>query len=93
MKKNGMLILAQVDHLTGEELGYAIDQIIARGAENVYVLPGITKKSRSGCLLLLDIDPAKEADWASFLAEEFSIFGYHQIQTCHYCTPQTLKCV
>lgn len=79
-----MLLLAQADHLTGEEIGYAVEQIMHRGAENVYVIPGITKKSRAGCLLLIDINPNDEKDWAVFLAEEFSIYGYHQIRTTHY---------
>ena len=81
-----MLILAQVDHLTGEELGFAVDQIVSWGANNVYVFPGITKKNRSGCVLLIDIDPGNETDWARLLAEELSIYGYHRILTSHYCS-------
>ncbi len=86
MKKNGTLILAQVDHLTGEELGFAIDQIVSWGAHNVYVFPGITKKNRSGCVLLIDIDPNEETKWAKLLAEELSIYGYHRILSSHYCS-------
>jgi uncharacterized protein (DUF111 family) len=86
MKTDGMLILAHVDHLTGEEIGYAIDQIMSWGANNVYAFPGITKKSRSGCVLLADIDPDKEAGLAQRMAEELSIYGYHRILTSHYCS-------
>jgi hypothetical protein len=84
MKKRGMLLLAQADHLTGEEIGYAVEQIMSRGAENVYVIPGITKKNRTGCLLLIDINPNDGKDWALFLAEEFCVYGYHHIRTTHY---------
>ncbi|RJP70307.1 MAG: DUF111 family protein [Candidatus Abyssobacteria bacterium SURF_17] len=86
MKKDGVLILAQVDHLTGEELGFAIDQIMRWGANNVYVFPGITKKGRSGCVLLIDINPDNEPEWARLLAEELSIYGYHRVLTSHYCS-------
>lgn len=85
MKKAGTLILAQGDHLTGEEVGFAVDQIVSWGANNVYVFPGITKKNRTGCVLLIDIDPDKETEWARLLAEELSIYGYHRILTSHYC--------
>lgn len=82
-----MLILAQVDHLTGEEVGFAIDQIMRWGANNVYAFPGITKKNRTGCVLLLDIDPNEEKKWTDRLAREFSIYGYHRILSSHYCSP------
>jgi uncharacterized protein (DUF111 family) len=86
MKKDGMLILAQVDHLTGEELGFAIDQIMRWGARNVHALPGTTKRNRPSCVLLIDIDPDDEAKWARLLAEELSVYGYHRILTSHYCS-------
>lgn len=86
MEKNGMLILAQADHLTGEEIGFAMDQIMEWGAYNVYSFPGITKKNRTGCVLLIDIDPKVESKWSRLLAEQLSIFGYHQILTSHFCS-------
>ena len=86
MKNNGLLILAQADHLTGEELGFAIERIMVWGANNVYAFPGTTKKNRPGCLLLIDINPAKESKWIKLLAEELAIYGYHRILTSHYCS-------
>ena len=79
MKNNGLLILAQADHLTGEELGFAIERIMVWGANNVYAFPGTTKKNRPGCLLLIDINPAKESKWIKLMAEELPfmvITGY-----------------
>ena len=46
MKNNGLLILAQADHLTGEKLGFATERIMIWGANNVYAFPGTTKKNR-----------------------------------------------
>ncbi|MBI4830658.1 MAG: DUF111 family protein [Candidatus Lindowbacteria bacterium] len=91
MEQGGLLILAQADHLTGEEMGFAIDQILAWGAYNVYAFPGITKKNRSGCVLLIDADPAKEADLGRLLAAELAIYGYHRILTSHYCSECRLQ--
>jgi len=93
MKKDGMLILAQVDHLTGEEIGFAIDQIMDWGANNVYAFPGITKKNRTGCVLLIDVNPDEEKEWTHRLAKDFSIYGYHRILSSHYCSPcRTQSC-
>jgi uncharacterized protein (DUF111 family) len=85
MEHPGMLILAQADHLTGEEIGFAIDQIMSEGANNVYYFPGITKNGRPGCVLLIDINKDEEGKWSRLLAEHLGIFGFHRIQTTHYC--------
>ena len=93
MKKDGILILAQADHLTGEEIGFAIDEIMNWGANNVYAFPGITKKNRTGCVLMIDVKPDEEEEWTRRLAEEFSIYGYHRILSSHYCLPcRTQSC-
>jgi len=93
MEISGILILAQADHLTGEEIGFAIDEIMNWGANNVYAFPGITKKNRTGCALLIDIDREKEHEWAHRLAEEFSIYGYHRIVSSHYCSPARIQAI
>jgi hypothetical protein len=55
------------------------------GANNVYCFPGITKRNRSGCIFLIDIHPDKEHELSHYLAEHLGIYGYHRIQTAHYC--------
>jgi len=43
-----------VDHLTGEEIGYLFDVLLKKGALDVFFLPGIMKKNRpSGILKVL----------------------------------------
>jgi uncharacterized protein (DUF111 family) len=83
-EKKGLLILAQVDHLSGEDMACALDQILRRGAYNAHIIPGFTKKNRASFLLLIDIEPDSETKWANFLAEEYGIYGYQQLKTSHY---------
>lgn len=84
--KKGLLILAQVDHLCGEDMACALEQILRRGAYNAHIIPGFTKKNRTSFLLLIDIEPNSEAAWANFLAEEYGIYGYQLVKTSHFHT-------
>jgi len=83
MEKQSRLILAQVDHASGEVLGFAVERIMECGARNVQLIPTITKKNRPGHILLVDAEAAKEEDIAEFLVKELSVSGYHRIDTTH----------
>lgn len=45
------VIETNLDHLSGEELGYLFDKLIAEGANDVLIIPIIMKKNRPGHLL------------------------------------------
>ena len=45
------VIETNIDHLTGEEIGYLFDKLLAAGASDVSVTPIIMKKNRQGSLL------------------------------------------
>lgn len=83
MEKKAHLLLAQVDHASGEVLGYAVERIMARGARNVQLIPTITKKNRPGHILLIDADTSREAAIAEFMVKELKVTGYHRIDTGH----------
>ena len=84
MKKKSQLLLFQVDHLSGEEIGYLIDQVHIWGAKNVHAIPTVTKKGRPGYILLVDTGDQRKATLDKRMAMEFGLFGYHQIQTIHW---------
>lgn len=75
--------MAQVDHATGEVLGFAIERIMERGAHNVQLIPTITKKNRPGHILLIDTEAGREAAIADFLVLELKVTGYHRVDTTH----------
>jgi pyridinium-3,5-bisthiocarboxylic acid mononucleotide nickel chelatase len=82
--KNAQLVLFQIDHLCGEEIGFLIDRLYAWGAHNAHAIPTVTKKGRPGYIILVDIGDQKEITLAEALAMEFGLFGYHRIQTVHW---------
>lgn len=79
----GKVILAQVDHVSGETLGFALDRLFELGAKNVQLLQSMTKKNRPGYLLFIDLPPDKLEPIAFFLAKELGIWGYHLMETEH----------
>lgn len=83
MVKKAHLIFAQIDHVSGEITGFAIGKIMELGANNVQLIPTITKKNRPGYIIIIDTDAKHEKDIAKFLARELKISGYHRIGTNH----------
>lgn len=83
MQKEGLLILCQVDHLNGEEIGWMFDSLALPGVRNRTLLPTLTKKGRAGHLLMLDIEPDVEKEVASLLFECLAIHGYHRVESTH----------
>ena len=45
------VIETNIDHLTGEEIGYLFDKLLSKGASDVSITPIIMKKNRQGSLL------------------------------------------
>lgn len=71
-KERIWVLETNLDHLTGEELGVAIQEIMAAGALDVLYVPGVMKKNRPGGLL------QALADEAGLAAVETAVFR----QTC-----------
>jgi uncharacterized protein (DUF111 family) len=83
MQTEGLLLLCQVDHLSGEEIGWMFDSLAIPGVRNRSLVPTLTKKGRVGHLLILDIDPAVEEEIAKLLFECLAIHGYHRMASTH----------
>jgi hypothetical protein len=83
-EKNGLLLVFQIDHLSGEEAGWVLESETISGLHNRQLIPTITKKGRPGYLLLLDIDPAQEEKVVQALTEHLPVFGYHSVSTHHF---------
>lgn len=83
MVKEGVLILVQLDRLTGEEIGWMLETLSIPGVRNRNLIPSLTKKGRMGYLLLIDAEPDAEDEVGRFLMENLDTYGYHRIKTEH----------
>ncbi len=79
----GKLVLVQLDHVSGETMGFAINRLSELGAKNVQLLQSITKKNRPGYVLLIDLPADKLSMVSLFLAQELGIWGYHVMDSEH----------
>ena len=93
MEKNGTILLVQLDHLSGEDLGWALEALDYPGIRNRNLIPTFTKKGRMGYLLLLDIEPEAESNIGRCLLNSFTTHGYHRIETRHVHRDTAIRCV
>ncbi len=95
MEKPGLLMLVQLDHLTGEDIGWAMKANGLPGIRNRNLISTLTKKGRMGHLLILDVDPEAEEQVGEFLLNSLTTHGYHRIETqhVHYRTVMRKVCV
>ena len=78
-----MLLLVNVDDVSGEVIPYVIAGLMERGAESVHVVPALTKKGRTEHLFLVDT-PKKQVELlAGFLATELGVLGVRVFEPQH----------
>jgi uncharacterized protein (TIGR00299 family) protein len=72
----------QLDTATGEQIGWLLDELLARGATDAFAAPVTMKKGRPGVLLTVLADDARARGLETFLLEESSTLGVrrHRVQ-------------
>lgn len=72
----------QLDTATGEQVGWLLDELLARGAVDAFALPATMKKGRPGVLLVALADDARAPALEALLLEESSTLGVrrHRVQ-------------
>ncbi|HET90577.1 MAG TPA: DUF111 family protein [Chloroflexi bacterium] len=78
-----MLLLVNVDDLSGEAIPYVIDGLTARGAMAVHVVQTLTKKGRAGFLLFIDAPAEQIETLGAFLAAEIGTLGLRAFEPRH----------
>jgi len=78
-----MLLLSNVDDISGELIPHAIDGLMARGASSVHVVQAITKKGRLEFLFFVDAEQEYIESLASYLALELGTLGVRVFDPDH----------
>ena len=82
-EKEGVVLLVQTDHLSGEDIGTAIAALYSAGAFNVQVIPTVTKKNRPGHLFVVDCLAAGLPAVEDAILDELESTGWHMVKTGH----------
>jgi pyridinium-3,5-bisthiocarboxylic acid mononucleotide nickel chelatase len=71
-----------LDTATGEQVGWLLDELLARGAVDAFATAVTMKKGRPGLLVTVLCDDARRADLQTLLLEESSTLGVraHRVQ-------------
>lgn len=77
------IIETNIDHLTGEEIGYLFEKLLAEGARDVSVTPIIMKKNRQGSLLKVIAKPENREHLLEVIFKETGSLGIRISQNIH----------
>ncbi len=80
-----MLILVNVDDISGEVIPHIIEGLMDRGAENVHAVQSITKKGRLEYIFLVDAPEDSIEPLGAFLVAEVGTIGMRVLESRHIC--------
>lgn len=86
-EKEGIIFVVQIDHLSGELIGWTVDKLYEAGAHNVQIISSITKKNRPGYIFIVDVVPEKAHELEEFFVVELGSTGWHLIRSSHRHVP------
>ncbi|MBQ6351017.1 MAG: nickel pincer cofactor biosynthesis protein LarC [Methanobrevibacter sp.] len=77
------VIETNIDHLTGEEIGYLFDVLLDAGASDVSITPIIMKKNRQGSLLKVISKKSKRDELVNLIFKETGSLGIRITPNIH----------
>ncbi|MBQ7669147.1 MAG: nickel pincer cofactor biosynthesis protein LarC [Clostridia bacterium] len=80
-----------VDDMTAEEIGFAMERLFEGGAREVYSVPAGMKKSRPGTLLRVICDPRDRDGILKLIFKHTSTIGVREIPTRRYVLDREVK--
>ena len=80
-----MLLLVNVDDISGEAIPHIIEGLMAQGANSVHVVQAITKKGRFEFLFFIDAPEERVEVLGGFLAIELGTLGVRVFDPHHIC--------
>jgi hypothetical protein len=88
---DSVLILAQVDSASGENIAHVMTGIHDAGAHNVNLVPSLTKKGRPGYLLIIDTPTPALPRIESLLVTELGLLGWRRLVSQHISLPTEIS--
>jgi uncharacterized protein (DUF111 family) len=88
---DSVLILAQVDSASGEDIGHVMTAIQDAGAHNVNLVPSLTKKGRPGYLLIIDTPTPALPRIENLLVTELGLLGWRRLVSQHIFLPTEIS--
>ena len=79
-----------VDDMTAEEIGFAMEQLFEKGAAEVYTLPAGMKKSRPGTLIRVICKEGEKEDMAALLFKHTTTLGIREAVMQRYVLKRDL---
>ncbi len=86
-----VVLETNMDDVTGEVLGHAVEKIMEAGARDVSVAPIFMKKNRPGHLISVITDEARAEEMARILMEETGTLGVREIPVRRHIALRTSK--
>ena len=77
------VIETNIDHLTGEEIGYLFDKLLSKGASDVSITPIIMKKNRQGSLLKVVCQNKHRDELVDTIFKETGSLGIRIVPNIH----------
>ncbi len=88
---NVVVLETNLDDVTGEVIGYAVEKVMAAGALDVSVTPVFMKKNRPGHLISVIVEEAKAEEIAHVLMGETGTLGVREIPVRRHIALRTTK--
>jgi uncharacterized protein (TIGR00299 family) protein len=76
---NMVILETNLDDVTGEVIGHAVERLFSEGARDVTVTPVYMKKNRPGSKVSVIVDESKSERFAKLLMEETGTLGVREI--------------
>lgn len=80
MASDTVLIMINVDDVTGETIPYLFETLMDMGAKNVHAIPAFTKKGRQEFIFLIDTPREAVTEIGDFLVRELGTLGLRILQ-------------
>src|SRR5256712_1583933 len=76
---NMVILETNLDDVTGEVIGHAVEKLFSEGARDVTVTPVYMKKNRPGSMISVIVDETESERFAGLLMEETGTLGVREI--------------